>query len=115
MASRSSSVTRASSKRLPTRRRPEPEPSVGWTFLTNHAHVIICLLREPDILVRELALEVGITERAILRILSELEQGGVVTKTRKGRRNHYSVNLDAPLRHPVESHCSLRELVRHIK
>ena len=102
-------------KRAPLRRRPEPEPSIGWTFLTNHAHAVITLLREPDIRVRELAIEVGITERAILRILGELEHGGVVSKTREGRRNHYTVNLDAPLRHPLEAHCSLRDLVKGLQ
>lgn len=107
--------TRRVAKKAPLRRRPEPEPSVGWTYLTNHTHTIITLLREPDIRVRELAIEVGITERAILRILGELEKSGVITKTREGRRNRYSVNLDAPLRHPLEAHCSLRELVRHLR
>ena len=102
-------------KRAPIRRRPEPEPSVGWTYLTNHTHAIIALLREPDIRVRELAIEVGITERAIVRILGELQADGVVEKTREGRRNHYEVNLDTPLRHPLESHCSLKDLVKNLK
>ena len=87
----------------PARQFLVKDESRGWTFLTNHTHAIICLLREPDIRVRELAIEVGITERAILRILSELEKDGVVSKTREGRRNRYSVNLDAPLRHPLET------------
>ena len=104
-----------SSKLRPVRRRPDPEPSIGWTFLTNHAHAVITLLREPDILVRELAVEVGITERAILRILSELELGGIISKTREGRRNHYTVNLNVPLRHPLEAHCSLRDLVKGLR
>jgi uncharacterized membrane protein len=102
-------------KRAPIRRRPDPEPSVGWTYLTNHTHAIIALLREPDIRVRELAIEVGITERAIVRILGELQADGVVEKTREGRRNHYEVNLDTPLRHPLESHCSLKDLVKNLK
>ena len=97
------------------RRRPDPSPAIGWTYFTNHTHAIITLLREPDIRVRELALEVGITERAILRILGELEADGVVIKTRDGRRNHYEINLSAPLRHPLEAHCSLRDLVKNLK
>lgn len=105
----------AGTRRQRARRRPDPQPEIGWTYLTNHTHALIALLREPDIRVRELALEVGITERAILRILGELEAGGVITRTRRGRRNHYAVNLDLPLRHPLESHCSLRELVRHLR
>ena len=111
--SRSATLSRRG-RRAPEKRRPDPAPPLGWTFLTNHAHVIIALLREPEILVKELAIEVGITERAILRILSELEEGGVLTKTKEGRRNRYEINLKSPLRHPLESHCSLRELVRHL-
>lgn len=113
--SQKTKTTTPSTKGAPLRRRPDPEPSVGWTFLTNHTHAIVTLLREPDIRVRELAVEVGITERAIIRILSELEQGGVITKTREGRRNHYEVNLESPLRHPLEAHCSLRELVKNLQ
>ena len=105
----------AKSARSPIRRRPEPEPSVGWTYLTNHTHAIIALLREPDIRVRELAIEVGITERAVIRILNELQNDGVVTKTREGRRNHYEVNLDVALRHPLEAHCSLKDLVKNLR
>ena len=101
--------------KAPARQLLEKSGSSGWTYLTNHTHTIVCLLREPDIRVRELAIEVGITERAILRILSELEHEGVVAKTREGRRNRYSVNLEAPLRHPLESHCSLRQLVKNLK
>lgn len=108
-------VVNRAPRKVPLRRRPDPEPAVGWTYLTNHAHTIITLLREPDIRVRELALEVGITERAVLRILGELESDGVVVKTREGRRNHYDVNLDTPLRHPLEAHCTLRDLVRGLQ
>ena len=113
--SRSVNKSKRVAKDQPARRRPDPGPAIGWTYLTNHTHTIITLLREPDILVRELAIEVGITERAILRILGELEQEGVITKTREGRRNHYEVNLDAPLRHPLEAHCTLRDLVRGLR
>ena len=101
-------------RKSPARRLLEEDSSHGWTFLTNYTHAIICLLREPDILVRELALEVGITERAILRILGELERDGVVTRTREGRRNHYQVHLDTKLRHPLESHQTLRQLVKSL-
>ena len=87
----------------------------GWTFLTNHMHVIICLVRDPELRVRDLALEVGLTERAILRILAELEGEGVLSKTRSGRRNRYTINLDFALRHPLESHCTLRELTKLVQ
>ncbi len=104
--------TKSSERGTAVRELLRTPPSPGWTFLTNHSHTIICLLREPDILVRELAIEVGITERAILRILGDLERDGVVVKTREGRRNRYKVNLDTPLRHPLEAGSSLRQLVR---
>ena len=97
-----------------------PKPAQGasfsgkWTFLTNHSHVIICLIRDPELRVRDLAAHVGITERAVLRILGELHSEGVITKTREGRRNRYAVKLDFSLRHPLESKYTLRELVKSV-
>ncbi|MDA3960004.1 MAG: winged helix-turn-helix domain-containing protein [Planctomycetota bacterium] len=75
----------------------------SWTFLTNHTHVLICLQRDPDLRVRELALQVGITERAVLRIISELTEAGYLEIHKDGRRNHYRIKGNRPLRHPVES------------
>jgi DNA-binding MarR family transcriptional regulator len=86
------------------------QPS-GWTFLSNHAHVLICLAMEPDSRLRDVALRVGITERAVQRILGDLETEGLVTRERQGRRNHYVLHLDHPLRHPLESHRTVRQLV----
>ena len=85
-----------------------------WTFFTNHGHVLLCLADHPDITVREVALRVGITERATIRIIGELEQGGVLTRTREGRRNHYSINGGAPLRHSLERHCKVGDLIRTV-
>jgi predicted transcriptional regulator len=82
-----------------------------WTFLTNHSHTLICLARKPDAVLREVAAEVGITERAVHNIISNLEKSGVLKRSREGRRNHYVINMDTPLRHPLEAHCTLRELV----
>ena len=87
----------------------------SWTFLTNHSHVIMCLIRDPELRVRDLAVEIGITERAVLRILSELEQEGVLSKSREGRRNRYTIDLDFPLRHPLESQYTLRKLTQSLK
>ncbi len=87
----------------------------SWTFLTNHSHVIICLVRDPELRVRDLAAKIGITERAVLRILAELESGGVLSKARSGRRNRYTIHLDFPLRHPLESDYTLRELTHLLK
>jgi uncharacterized membrane protein len=74
-----------------------------WTFLSNHSHVLICIAQHPDIRVSAIAQRVGIGERAVHRILSDLEQAGYVQRERQGRRNVYSVHLDRPLRHPLEA------------
>lgn len=76
---------------------------VGWTFLSNHAHVLVCLARDPDARLRDISEQVGITERAVHRIITELEDGGVITRQREGRRNHYEIDLGASMRHPMES------------
>jgi hypothetical protein len=78
-------------------------PAPDWTFLSNHAHVLVCVVQDPGVRVTEVARRVGIGERAVLRILGELEAAGYLTRTRQGRRNHYAVHLDRPLRHPLES------------
>lgn len=83
-----------------------------WTFLSNHAHVMLSLAMDPDIRIRDIALQVGLTERAVQRILQELADDGVVTISRHGRRNSYQVNSDSPLRHPLEAHRSVNDLVR---
>jgi DNA-binding Lrp family transcriptional regulator len=83
----------------------------SWTFLTNHGHVVLCLAADPTTTVRELALRVGITERAALRIIGELEDGGVLTRTREGRRNRYTLHEHAPLRHELERHCRVGDLI----
>ena len=82
-----------------------------WTFLSNHAHVLICLARDPGIRLREVAELIGITERAVLKIVADLEAEGLVQRHREGRRNSYELNLDRPLRHPIERHRAVGELV----
>ena len=88
---------------------------MSWTFLTNHAHVLICLSRDPDLRLRDLAETVGITERAVHRIISELSEGGYLTITKEGRRNHYQVHHAGPMRHPVEAGASAGDLIRLIE
>lgn len=83
----------------------------GWTFLTNHSHVLICIADNNSARSRDIAARVGITERAVQRIVTELCDAGYVTKARQGRRNRYSVHVDRPLRHPVEGHCTVSELL----
>jgi DNA-binding MarR family transcriptional regulator len=82
-----------------------------WTFLTNHAHVLLCITRRLDTRLRTIADCVGITERAAHRIVSELVDAGYLTRHRVGRRVHYEVNLDLPLRHPLEQDHQVRELL----
>ena len=83
----------------------------GWTFLTNHSHVLICIAADPALRLRDVAERVGITERAVQRIVADLEEAGVLTRVRDGRRNHYEVHGDVPLRHPVESHRHVTDLL----
>lgn len=84
---------------------------VGWTFLTNHAHVLVCLARQPEARMRDIADQVGITERAVQRIVTDLEEGGYLRRERKGRRNVYTLCSDLPLRHPLERHRSIGCLI----
>ena len=83
-----------------------------WTFLSNHGHILLCVARDPNIRVREIAQAVGITERAVQRILGELEEAGVISRRRQGRRTHYEIDGELPLRHPIEAHHSVDELLR---
>jgi DNA-binding MarR family transcriptional regulator len=82
-----------------------------WDFLTNHAHVLVCVARDPGIRLREIAEAVGITERAAHRILSELVDEGYVLREREGRRNHYQVKTELPLRHPLASEREVGDLL----
>ena len=82
-----------------------------WTFLTNHAHVLFCIAQDSEIRLRDVAERVGITERAVQRIVTELEDGTYITRHRNGRRNSYIVHKNLNLRHPIESHCSVSDLL----
>ena len=79
-----------------------PEQPGTWTFLTNHAQVLLCLAETPDIRLRDVAERVGITERATQRILSELVKSGYVKTTRVGRRNTYTVDREHAMRHSAQ-------------
>ncbi len=100
------------------RRQAKPlksEPAESWTFLTNHAHVLVALSRDPTMRLRDVAILVGITERAVQGIISDLEAAGVVIRERDGRRNRYQLRLDQPLRHPLENHHTIAQLIRSVK
>ncbi|MFN5577993.1 MAG: helix-turn-helix transcriptional regulator [Akkermansiaceae bacterium] len=86
--------------------------SSNWTFLTNHAHVMVCLARNGDRPLREVAVDIGITERAVQRIVADLEEGGYLKREREGRRNRYSLILDTPLRHSLEADHSIGDVLR---
>jgi DNA-binding MarR family transcriptional regulator len=90
----------------------EPQVVPGWTFLSNHTHVMVCLAGNEDLTLRDIALTVGITERAVHRIVSELEEAGALTRERIGRRNVYRIHPELHLRHPLESHCTIGEILK---
>ena len=84
----------------------------GWTFLTNHGHVMVCIANDAEVRTRDIAQQVGITERAAQAIVSDLVDAGYLTRTRVGRRNHYDINPDRPLRHPLERTHPIGELLQ---
>lgn len=88
------------------------KPRAGWTFFSNHSHVLIALAKSPDLRIRDLAEQVGITERAVAQILADLQDARVLNKRRIGRRNVYLINAKAPLRHPVEWHGTVGDILR---
>jgi len=81
--------------------KPATVPS--WTFLTNHAHVMLCIAQDPEVRLTEIARLVGVGERAVHSIVQDLVDGGYVLRTRSGRHNVYEVRLYGPLRHPLEA------------
>lgn len=82
-----------------------------WTFFSNHAHVLVSLIGDPHQTLRDVADSVGITERAVQRIVSELEVAGIVGRHKEGRRNRYEFYLDQPMRHPLEAHITLEQVI----
>jgi len=82
-----------------------------WTFLTNHAHVLIAISRNPSARQSDLAYAVGITQSALRRIIGELAEAGYVTHEKVGRRNHYTVNTELPMRHPLEDEHTVDDLI----
>ena len=85
-----------------------------WTFFSNHAHVLVCLAQTPQPTMRQIAHQVGITERAVQRILAKLDSAGVIRVEKTGRCNRYIIHLDQQLRHPLESHRTIGEFIKLI-
>lgn len=86
-----------------------------WTFFTNYGHVLFLLALKAQVTVREIALQVGITERAVMRILAELEKDEFIVIGKEGRQNTYEVNLNMHLKHEIEEGCTIRDLISLIK
>ena len=82
-----------------------------WTFLTNHAHALVCIARDPGLRLRDVAERVGVTERAAQRIVSELVDAGYLERSREGRRNSYQIRPNRPLRHPLEKGHHIGEIL----
>jgi DNA-binding MarR family transcriptional regulator len=82
-----------------------------WDFLTNHAHVLVCVAHDPGIRLRDIAAAVGITERSAHTILSQLVEAGYVQRERNGRRNRYKIRPELPLRHPLAQEQEIGELL----
>ena len=83
----------------------------SWTFLTNHGHVLLAVAADPDSRIADIAARVGISTRAALGILGDLEHEGYVVRTRRGRRTHYDVRPHRPFRHPSAAHRDVDELI----
>ena len=90
------------------------DASADWNFFSNYAHVLVCLAENPDARLRDVAERVGITERTALRLVTHLEQAGILMRVKEGRRNSYVIEPNEMLRHPIEAHCTVGELLETI-
>jgi len=84
----------------------------NWTLFSNHGHVLVCLARDSEARLRDVAASVGITERAVQKIVRDLQDGGMVSVTKNGRRNSYRIHKKQTLRHDLEANCTLGNLVK---
>ncbi|KOU35127.1 helix-turn-helix transcriptional regulator [Streptomyces sp. WM6378] len=88
-----------------------PEPHAGWTFLTNHARVLAAIADDPSTRIRDIAAHCRLTERAVQRIIADLEEAGYLSHTRHGRSNTYRIEPSTPLRHPAEAGLTVATLL----
>ena len=84
----------------------------NWTLFSNHGHVLFCLARDSEARLRDVAANVGITERAVQKIVRDLQDGGMISITKSGRRNRYRIHKKQALRHELEAGCKLRDLIK---
>jgi DNA-binding transcriptional ArsR family regulator len=103
--------SRAPNRSVGVQATAAPAPPSRWTFLTNHSHVLILLSQNQSIVLREVAARVGITERAVQRIIADLEEAGFIQREKVGRQNRYRIKTNRPLRHPIEAHRTIGDLV----
>jgi DNA-binding MarR family transcriptional regulator len=87
------------------------ENNHSWRFLSNHTQVLLCIARDPDVRFRDLALLVGVTERAAQRIVADLIEAGYVEREKVGRRNRYHLNTDIKMRHAAQANLEVGELL----
>jgi len=85
-----------------------------WTFFSNYAHVLVSLAEMPEATLREIADRVGITERSAMRLITNLDDAGILRRVKQGRRNTYLIDTSAHLRHPIEEHCTVGRLLETI-
>jgi len=96
----------------PNPRLPSDYCMGDWTLFSNHGHVLVCLARDFEARLRDVAASVGITERAVQKIVRDLQDGGMVSVTKNGRRNCYRIHKKQTLRHDLEANCKLGDLVK---
>lgn len=82
-----------------------------WTFFSNYAHVLVCLAENPRARLREVAARVGVTERTAVRLIAHLDEAGILQREKEGRRNSYLIDTSEHLRHPLEEHCTVGEML----
>ena len=87
----------------------------GWDFITNHGGVLVAVFRQPRITAREISQQLGITERAVLRIIADLDEAGYINRSREGRTNTYTVNRDRPLHGPILKDIAIGDLLNVVK
>ena len=87
----------------------------GWDFITNHGGVLVAVFRQPRITAREISRQLGITERTVLKIVSDLDEAGYITRSRQGRTNTYTVNQDRPLHGPILKDIDVGDLLNILK
>ncbi|MEU9497486.1 helix-turn-helix domain-containing protein [Streptomyces sp. NPDC048196] len=88
-----------------------PDPHNGWTFITNHARVLAAIADDPNARIRDIAAHCRLTERAVQRIIADLEQNGYLSHKREGRTNTYRIEAEKVLRHPAEAGLTVASLL----